>query len=391
MHRFLTFALSFVLLASTTSAFAQPGTEAEYRAARAFIESERFDDAVAAYRALTERTDEARAFIGLAIALNFAGDPTAAATYIERALSRTGDPWLERNRASAEGYAVQFWPLVGRLVIVCDVPGAEVLVDGIVVGTTPMPAAGVVVASGERRVEVRSAAHEPFSVSLRIAPSDFSVTPEIQVTRRQVTLTPRAVRQVGRIMVRTNVDGAAIFVDETFVANAPLRDPLVVEPGERRIAIRAAGYAERFEVVTVPGGPESSPPEPVELTLELEESAVAAGSGSSGGVSPAVRYSLIGAGGLLLAGSGVTSAMWASAHSDLDSYCSFGSCVNTAASRDARDRFRALRLTSIVVGGAGVATLITGLVLPERAAERSPSVDVACDGTGCSATVGGRF
>lgn len=223
------------LASSASVTRAQPGTEAEYRAARQQLEHNQAEAAVATYR--TPRSARTRRALGsgLAVATNprgrsdHRGDVRRAG-----ALGREGDPWLARNRDSVENYARQFWPLVGRLIIT-DAAGVEVWVDGARVATTPMSAEGVVVASGERRVELRSTTHEDQTLSIRVAASDYDVTPEIQLTRRAVTMTRRAVRMVARILVTANVEGAAIFIDEEYVATAPLSAPIEVALGERRV------------------------------------------------------------------------------------------------------------------------------------------------------------
>lgn len=193
---------------------------------------------------------------------------------------------------------------------------------------------------------------------------------------------------VARILVTANVEGAAIFIDEEYVATAPLSAPIEVAPGERRVSVRAPGYADAFQVVQAEGHPVGEEAEAVRLEFELEEQRVAGG--STGGVSNAVRYSVLGVGGAFVAVAGVTSGLWASAHTDLDAYCSNGVCANTSAARDARDRFRTMRLTSIVAGGVGVAAIVTALVLP-RGHEQAVTTDVACDSTYCGAQLTGRF
>jgi hypothetical protein len=380
--------VTVTVLGSAQLVLAQPVTESEYRAARQFMENEQFDEAVRRYRELAQRSNEARAWLALAVATNLSGDPIAGATYVERALSRTSDPWLAQNLEAARGYARQFWPLVGRLVIICEVPGVEVLVDGTRVGTTPLDPRGVVVASGERRVELRSKTHEDQALTIRVAPSDYDVTPEIQETRRTVTLTPRAARMVAHVDVRTNVEGAAIFVDEEYRGSAPLDAPLEVAPGSRRISVRATGYEDGVRIIEAAGHPAGESAAPVEVEIELHEQVIVAT--TTEGVPNAVRYSILAGGGALVAVAGVTTGLWAAAHTDLDQYCTDGTCDGSSESRDARDRFRTMRITSLVVGGVGVAAIITGLALPRRRT-RDVRTDVACDSTGCSAQISGRF
>src|SRR5690606_37529266 len=68
--------------------------------------------------------------------------------------------------------------------------------------------------------------------------------------------------RIGRLMVRTNVDGATISVDGVDVATTPLDEPLRVSAGEHTVGARAAGYDSLRRAVRLAGG--------VTETVEME-------------------------------------------------------------------------------------------------------------------------
>jgi hypothetical protein len=74
-----------------------------------------------------------------------------------------------------------------------------------------------------------------------------------------------AARQVGKIQLVVNVEGAELLVDGAPVGRAPLGDDLYVQPGERTIEARLRGYAPVKQSITI----ESAQSLEVKLTLAL--------------------------------------------------------------------------------------------------------------------------
>ncbi len=68
--------------------------------------------------------------------------------------------------------------------------------------------------------------------------------------------------RIGRLLVRTNVDGATISVDGVDVATTPLDAPLRLSAGEHTVGARAAGYDSLRRAVQLAGG--------VTETLDME-------------------------------------------------------------------------------------------------------------------------
>jgi tetratricopeptide (TPR) repeat protein len=68
--------------------------------------------------------------------------------------------------------------------------------------------------------------------------------------------------RIGRITVKTNVPGAEILLDDTPVGIAPLTEPIMVNPGVRRVTVQAKGRIPSTRTVTV--GSSENP------TIEIE-------------------------------------------------------------------------------------------------------------------------
>ncbi len=74
-------------------------------------------------------------------------------------------------------------------------------------------------------------------------------------------------RRVARLTVRSNVDGAQVMIDGEVVGTSPLRDPIVLNPGTRRVHVSAPGYAASSQAIILAGGQDRV----VEAELELQQ------------------------------------------------------------------------------------------------------------------------
>ena len=71
--------------------------------------------------------------------------------------------------------------------------------------------------------------------------------------------------RTARVNITSNVQGAEILLDETTVAQIPMSEKLLIDAGEHRLTVRARGYQQRVEQVTLAGGDD------VELNFDLTE------------------------------------------------------------------------------------------------------------------------
>jgi len=96
-------------------------------------------------------------------------------------------------------------------------------------------------------------------------------------------------KRVGRVRVAVDLEGADVTVDDVPAGKSPLADPLVVNPGRRRIGVAKRDYLPATSVVTIVGGETIT----VELspTKLVADATVPPGGPSTGGPSssPSLR------------------------------------------------------------------------------------------------------
>lgn len=132
----------------------------------------------------------------------------------------------------------------GTLVVDADVPDAEVLLDGNkVAGTTPVFITDVI--EGLHVVEVRKEPAVPWKQTVQI----------ISGTQQKVRAELKATigGQGGVIRVLSNVAGAKVFLDGTEMGAVPI-DIKDVKTGEHVLEVKAPGYQNREERITVNAG-----------------------------------------------------------------------------------------------------------------------------------------
>ncbi len=101
-------------------------------------------------------------------------------------------------------------------------------------------------------------AAEHLAISLRLASKD-----DPQRARTAANLA--AVKaKIGTLVVTANVAGAEVLVDGQRVGEAPLVDPIFVEPGKRTVRVRLEGFASWEKELDVTAGQEV----PLDVTLE---------------------------------------------------------------------------------------------------------------------------
>ena len=63
--------------------------------------------------------------------------------------------------------------------------------------------------------------------------------------------------RTAHLMVKSNVDGAEILIDESMLSRTPVNEPLLVDAGEHRITLQKPGYVSRTEPLVLAGRDES--------------------------------------------------------------------------------------------------------------------------------------
>ncbi len=130
-------------------------------------------------------------------------------------------------------------PGTGTLSVNSTPSGAQVLIEGRVVGNTPL---NIVLRPGRVDVELRLSGYQAFRTSVQVRPGETAVV--------NANLTP--VVQNGVLQINSNPQGAQVLLNGRVVGNTPLN--LTVQPGRYDIELRLAGYQGFRASVTVGNG-----------------------------------------------------------------------------------------------------------------------------------------
>jgi len=130
---------------------------------------------------------------------------------------------------------------------------------------------------------------------------------------------------VGSILIRVDVDGADVFVNDALVGKSPLEGPVRLNLGNYRISTKKEGFEDFIEDVELPGG------ETLELHVEMKAKAAAPSDKlvlekpqtepekkQKKPVKPAAFYAVVGLTGALLAATAVTGGLAVDTHNTFD-------------------------------------------------------------------------
>ncbi|MCX7801644.1 MAG: PEGA domain-containing protein [Meiothermus ruber] len=118
-------------------------------------------------------------------------------------------------------------PATGTLSVNSSPAGAQVLVEGRVVGNTPL---SLVLRPGRVDIELRLGGYQTFRTSAQIRPGETTVV--------NANLVP--VVQNGLLQINSNPQGAQVLLNGRVVGNTPLN--LTVQPGRYDLELRLNGY-----------------------------------------------------------------------------------------------------------------------------------------------------
>lgn len=174
--------------------------------------------------------------------------PVEAVRALEAALA--GTPALRAARAEqARALLAAQLEKVGTLTVTCNEEGADVFVDGVAVGKTPL-AAPIRVAAGRHSVTVRKGGFEEQRQSLDLAAG--------KLTTLATTLSATPVRS-GWLRLSSQLPGTDVFVGDQWVGRTPLAGTVALQAGSpQRIELRRQGYLTAAETVTAAEGQEVS-------------------------------------------------------------------------------------------------------------------------------------
>lgn len=186
--------------------------------------------------------------------------------------------------------------------------------------------------------------------------------------------------RVARVEIAVNVDGADITIDDVSVGKSPLKEPVLVGAGRRKIVASKAGFVPASNVIDVAGGDRpriqlglgeptaivAPVPTDVNRPLPAPNSVEGATTGS-----PTVRTTNapstafwigVTATGVLAVGTGVLGGLAVASKNTFDSRVA-RTGVTTKEVDDARTKTRTLALATDITGGVAIAAAVTTVVL----------------------------
>jgi tetratricopeptide (TPR) repeat protein len=130
-------------------------------------------EALAAFVRAQELAPTPRALAQRALAEQALGDWAQAEVHLREALAATDDPWIKRHRQALEGALVVIGEHLGQLQVNGGVSGAELRLDGQLVGTLPLSAPLRVVV-GRPMLEVAETGYYPVRREITIKAGSLS-------------------------------------------------------------------------------------------------------------------------------------------------------------------------------------------------------------------------
>ena len=210
------------------------------RRADDLLDRKRYAEAVDAYTASYAAFPDAAVLYNRGRALQFVGRYSEALAAIEQ-FSVDAPP---ATRARVPGLADLLADLrsrVGTLSLRADIDGARVLVDGTLVGITPLPAS-VRLGAGHLSVEAFVDGYYPVHQDVDLPGNGFSSV--------KVHFVPRST--FGLVRIESRRPGAVVLVDDETLGLAPVEAGLTA--GAHRIRVRHPGFDEALTGIVVRAG-----------------------------------------------------------------------------------------------------------------------------------------
>jgi hypothetical protein len=233
----LTMIACLALVMAASAASAQTSLDAEIARGVALRRDGRDEAALGVFRAAWESSRAPRALTQVAFAEQALGRWVDAEAHLIEALGTGRDPWVHAHLAILQAALGEIRQHVGRLDVVGSPTGAEVVIDGAVVGALPLPST-LHVATGSLTFTVRRQGYIPVTRTVqvesrfplreqvalaRVAQSSPALSPARSSSDERLTdpVLPRAeprsptLRYVGYALVGTGV--AALAVSGAFL------------------------------------------------------------------------------------------------------------------------------------------------------------------------------
>lgn len=213
----------------------------------AFYNERRFDAALAELARAYELFPAYQTLYNLARVHAALGQSVEAARAYERYLAEAGPAIDARRRREAEAALAEQRARIGTLMVVTDVEGARIAIDGVDVATTPL-SAPIPLAAGSHTVEVRAPGRETVRRAVAVA-GQGAVSIDV-VLREEII--PR-----GTLRVVSELPDVGIAVDGEPIGVTPLPSTVPLRAGEHEVTASRRGYQDETRRVVIEDGAEA--------------------------------------------------------------------------------------------------------------------------------------
>lgn len=254
--------LAILLLCAPAAA--QEATDAQAAAAARFERGlELFDEgqdaaALAEFERAYELSPAWQVLYNIARVRARIGHVVEAVDTFERYLREGGGSLAPERAAEVRAELARLRVRIARVTVETNVPASTIVVDGVDVGRTPLPAP-LRIAAGRHRIGARADGHAFAQVEVLLA-GDVDRRVEIEL---HPTTAARAT-----LRVRSALPDVLVRVDGREIGRTPIGETIAVEPGRRVVTGERAGYSTARVVIDARDGQEH--PAPLELEVDDE-------------------------------------------------------------------------------------------------------------------------
>ena len=316
--------------------------KSHFEAGMRLLEKDNFEGAAIEFGLSVDIFPTSSAMINLANAYYALDRYSEALQIIGRLRSEFGNDLGKEMLSATDRLETKIRDLVGELEFDVKPPGAEVFLNGNLIGAAPL-ASPVLLAPGRHVIDVK-------------APKRSTETRTVTIASRQKERLVFDLRPAhGTVTLRLNVDGATVLLDSEELGRTPLSAPVELVVGEHRFAARKTNY-EQIERTLVVSENEA-------VTLDLAMMPVAPGSAGPTKDPVTTRWGWITliSGGVMIIGGAATGITALSLDADIKKYCRGGVCLPEM--YDDLETRDSLAIATDVLLATGVAVAATGVLL----------------------------
>lgn len=246
MSRKPTAALVLSALLWSSLASAQPSSEAAERFQRAveLADEGAYAEALVEFQRAYELRPHPSVLYNIAQTHVALGQPVEAVVAFEKYLQAGGATLSKARRAEVERELLRQLGRIARLRIGVRPAGAAVRIDGRDVGVAPLSDV-IRVRLGTHQLEISHSGYKTEHREIRVAGGEEKTI--------EIDLVPLGTGKA-KLQIDCALPDVRVEVDDKLMATTPLKRPLSLEAGSRRIALRRDGYSDDVQRLSLAGG-----------------------------------------------------------------------------------------------------------------------------------------